>query len=81
MQMDYPELQNPPPELAKPDFDPLTGPWMNLHPEQVRETLYAAWITVLNERNRRHRPSKVWSGFVAKPVPVSWIEKTLKEEA
>jgi hypothetical protein len=82
MQMDYPELQIPPPELmAKPDFDPLTGAWENIHPEQARETLYAAWMTASNERNRRHRPPKVWRGFVPKPVPVSWIEKTLKEDA
>jgi hypothetical protein len=82
MQMDYPELLNPPPQLmAKPDFDPLTNPWENIHPEQARETLYAAWMTALNERNRRHRPPKVWRGFLPKPVPVSWIEKILKEDA
>ena len=80
MQMDYPEMQNPPLELvAKPDFDPLTGSWENIYTEHARETLYAAWMTALSERNRRHKQAKVWRGFVPKPPPVSWIEETLKE--
>ena len=63
MQLDYPEMVNPPPELmAKPDFDPLTGPWENPHPKDAQATLFAAWMVALNERNRRCKRSQVWRG-------------------
>ena len=95
MQLDYPEIQIPPPELwANPDFDPFTGPWENQHPEQARETLFAAWMTALNERSRRVKRPKVWRGVMPVLVEppgsptiskssrqcVSWIEQTAKND-
>jgi len=80
--------------LANPAFDPLTGPWANPQPEQAQATLFAAWMTALNERNRRGKRPKVWRGatpaVVAAPAAVtlqkpsrqwaSWIERTIKED-
>jgi hypothetical protein len=94
MQMDYPEIKTPPPELwNKPDFDPFTGPWENQQSAQAHETLHAAWMTALNEKNRRNKPTKIWRGFapmMVAPVPitmpapsrqwVSWIERTAKDD-
>ena len=86
MQMDYPTMTNVPPELlAKPGFDPLTGPWENPHKEAAQKSLFAAWMTAKNECYRRHKHRKLWRGPAVAPLAPppqagSWLERSLKED-
>ena len=86
MQLDYPEIVVTPMEcLANPDFNSETGPWINPYPKQAHETLHAAWMTAMSERNRRGKRSKAWRGAVptvaAPPRQwVSWIEQSTKDD-
>ncbi len=56
MQRDYPALEMIPREIfSPPDFDVFTGPWVNPQPEDAKKSLRAAWVTAVNERERRSK--------------------------
>jgi hypothetical protein len=89
MQRDYRALETVPRAIfSQPDFDPLTGLWVNPQPEDARKSLAAAWVAAVNERERHGKRPKTWGRVeAAAPDPeivlksprpwVSWIERTL----
>jgi hypothetical protein len=87
MQLDYPEMQALPTAWLD-SLDPISCIWINPYPEQAQQSLLAAWLTALAERNRRVKRSKVWRGVapqIIKPANAprpwtTWIERTNKED-
>lgn len=92
LQSDYPALAMIPAAwMAQPDFDPLARLWRNLQRGDAEQSLRAAWVTTLNERERRNKHTKTWRRIEPKtsepvnvaPLPKhwpSWIERTIKED-
>ena len=94
MQKDYPQAIPPLEEMwFVPACNPFTGPWMNRHPDEANQTLLAAWMAALNEKERRVKRTKKrrqhpladecelapsMPPYPAKPF--SWIEFSSKED-